>query len=86
MNTNYIIGDSITYGIGDFESSGWASMFKNYIVNKDDSKVCNNYVHVVGFPGATSSDILEKDDFIDGLHPNHKGHKKIFEYVIENIK
>ena len=209
MNTNYIIiGDSITYGIGDFESSGWASMFKSYIVNKDDSKVCNNYVHVVGFPGAKSSDILdkidsilqaflheeftntvilsigvndtqvfngkirntieqyktniqkiikyvigrgcnlvilgltrieshdkflwkpnkyydndiiseydrdlklilnydaelkelckknkvkyiqmqdilEKDDFIDGLHPNHKGHKKIFEYVIENIK
>lgn len=209
MNTNYIIiGDSITYGIGDFESGGWASMFKNYIVNKDDSKVCNNYVHIVGFPGATSSDILdkidsilqtfshneftdtiilsigvndtqvfngktkstieqyksniqkiikrityrgcnlvilgltriesddrflwkpnkyydnyiiseydrdlklildydaklkelcknskvkyipmqdilEKDDFIDGLHPNHNGHKKIFEYIIENIK
>ena len=62
MNTNYIIiRDSITYGIGDFESSGWASMFKNYIVNKDDSKVCNNYVHVVGFPRATSLDILDKD-------------------------
>ena len=65
MNTNYIIiGDSITYGIGDFESGGWASIFKNYIVNKDDSKVCNNYVHVVGFPGATSSDILNKIDSI----------------------
>ncbi len=60
MNTNYIIiGDSITYGIGDFESCGWATMFKNYIINKDDSKVCNNYVHIAGFPGATSSDILE---------------------------
>lgn len=206
MNTNYIIiGDSITYGIGDLESSGWASMFKNYIVSKDDSKECSNYVHIAGFPGATSSDILdkidsilqvflhneftntvilsigvndtqvfngktkstieqyksniqkiithvidkgcnlvtlgltrienddkllwkpnkyydngiiseydralklsldyevelcknnkikyipmqdilEKDDFIDGLHPNHKGHKKIFEYVVENSK
>lgn len=65
MNINYIIiGDSITYGIGDFESGGWASMFKNYIVNKDDSKVCNNYVHVAGFPGATSSDILDKIDSI----------------------
>lgn len=61
-------------------------MYKNYIVNKDDSKVCNNYVYIVGVPGATSLDILEKDDFIDGLHPNHKGHKKILEYVIENIK
>ncbi len=61
MNTNYIIiGDSITYGIGDFENGGWATMFKNYIVNKDDSKVCNNYVHIAGFPGATSSDILDK--------------------------
>ena len=65
MNTNYIIiGDSITYGIGDFESGGWATMLKNYIINKDDSKVCNNYVHIVGFPGATSSDILDKIDSI----------------------
>lgn len=61
MGTNYIIiGDSITYGIGDFENGGWATMFKNYIVNKDNSKVCNNYVHIAGFPGATSSDILNK--------------------------
>lgn len=65
MNTNYIIiGDSITYGIGDFEDGGWSTMFKKYIVNKDDSKVCNNYVHIAGFPGATSSDILEKSDNI----------------------
>lgn len=35
MNNNYIIiGDSITYGIGDLESGGWATMFKNYIVKK----------------------------------------------------
>lgn len=198
MKTNYIImGDSITYGIGDFESGGWTTLLKNYIVNKDDSKVCNNYVHIAAFPGATSLDILnktnsilqsfihkefkntvilsigvndtqifngeprnnieqyktniekiaklvtynncnliiigltriesdekflwkpnkyydnniiseydleleelcknnkikyipmqevlEKDDFIDGLHPNHSGHKKIFEYIIEKI-
>lgn len=65
MNTNYIIiGDSITYGIGDFENGGWDTMFKNYIVNKDDSKVCNNYVHIAGFPCATSADILDK---IDGI-------------------
>lgn len=61
MNTNYIIiGDSLTYGIGDFENCGWATMFKNYIINKDNSKVSNNYVHIVAFPGATSSDILDK--------------------------
>jgi len=65
MNKNYIIiGDSITYGIGDFESGGWATMFKNYIVNQDDSKVCNNYVHIAGFPGATSTDVLNKIDDI----------------------
>lgn len=33
-----------------------------------------------------NTNYIRKDDFIDGLHPNHKGHKKIFEYVIENIK
>lgn len=65
MKTNYIIiGDSITYGIGDFESGGWSTMFKNYIVNQDDSKVCNNYVSIAGFPGATSLDILNKIDII----------------------
>ena len=65
MQKNYIIiGDSITYGIGDFETNGWASMFKNYIVNKDDSKICNNYVHIAGFPGATSTDILNKIESI----------------------
>ena len=65
MNNNYIIiGDSITYGIGDLESGGWAAMFKNYIVKKDDTKECNNYVHVAGFPRATSTDILSKIDSI----------------------
>lgn len=65
MNNNYIIiGDSITYGIGDFESGGWAAMFKNYIVKKDNSKECSNYVYVAGFPGATSTDILTKIDSI----------------------
>ena len=24
---------------------------------------------------------IQKDDFIDGLHPNQKGHKKIFERI-----
>lgn len=65
MKNNYIVvGDSITYGIGDFESGGWATMFKSYIVKKDDSKECSNYVHVAGFPGATSTDILTKIDSI----------------------
>ncbi len=69
MGINYIIiGDSITYGIGDFENGGWATMFKNHIVNQDDSKVCNNYVHIAG------------------LHPNHKGHKKMVEYMIKVLK
>lgn len=83
MNTNYIIiGDSITYGIGDFESGGWATIFKNYIVNIDDSKVCkNNRIRYIPM-----QNVLEKTDYIDGLHPNHNGHKKIAEYIIESIK
>ena len=77
MSNNYIIiGDSITYGIGDFESGGWSAMFKNFIVNKDDSKVCNNYVHVAGFPGATSADILNKiEDIFNSF--KHKEFKNI---------
>ena len=73
MNNNYIIiGDSITYGIGDLESGGWAAMFKNYIVKKDDTKKCSNYVHVAGFPGATSTDILSKIDSILKLFKNEE--------------
>lgn len=65
MKNNYIvIGDSITYGIGDFENGGWSAMFKRFIVNKDDTRICNNFVHVAGFPGATSKDILNKLDTI----------------------
>lgn len=65
MKNNYIvIGDSITYGIGDYENGGWSAMFKRFIVNKDDSKICNNFVQVAGFPGATSKDILNKIDSI----------------------
>ncbi len=69
MKNNYIIiGDSITYGIGDFKSGGYSTMFKNFIVNKDDSKICNNLVHVVGFPGDTSNDILNKlDNILDSF-------------------
>ena len=27
-------------------------------------------------------DVLQKEDFVDGLHPNSKGHKKIFERIV----
>ena len=65
MNNNYIvIGDSITYGIGDFENGGWSERFKKYILSKDDSKVCNNYIHIAGFSGATSTDILNRLEYI----------------------
>lgn len=65
MNKNYIIiGDSLTYGIGDFDNTGWATLFKKYIISKDDSKVCSNYVHIAAFPGATSTTILDKIDSI----------------------
>ncbi len=65
MNNNYIVvGDSLTYGIGDYDTLGWATLFKKYIVSKDDSKVCSNYVHIAAFPGATSTVILSKIDSI----------------------
>lgn len=65
MNNNYIIiGDSIVYGIGDYEYGGWAEIFKRFIVGQDDSKICNNFVQIAGFPGATSNDIANKIDSI----------------------
>jgi lysophospholipase L1-like esterase len=30
-------------------------------------------------------DVLQKDDFIDGLHPNQKGHKKMFERIKKHL-
>lgn len=39
-------------------------MFKNYIVKKDNSKECSNYVQVAGFPRATSTDNLTKIESI----------------------
>ena len=30
-------------------------------------------------------DVLQKDDFIDGIHPNKNGHRKIFERIVDNI-
>ena len=31
-------------------------------------------------------DVLQKEDFIDGLHPNTAGHRKICDYIIKNIE
>ena len=45
-------------------------MFKKYIVSKDDTKVCNNFVHIVGFPGTTSNDILNKINYIFNAYKN----------------
>ena len=64
MNNYIIIGDSITYGSGDYISNGWASMFKSYIINKDDTCASSNMVHIAAFPGATSTDIINKFDSI----------------------
>jgi len=37
MNNYIIVGDSITYGIGDSTGNGWASLFKEEIKNIDDT-------------------------------------------------
>ena len=44
-------------------------------------KVCknNNIAYIPMF------DILENEDFIDGLHPNMNGHKKIYEEIVKNL-
>lgn len=65
MKNNYIvIGDSIVYGIGGYAQNGWVSMLKNNLLNQEETKNSTNYIHCVGFPGATSKDILNKIDSI----------------------
>lgn len=65
MKNNYIfIGDSIVYGIGDYESNGYTSMFKHMIMGLDQSTSCSNYVHIAAYPGSTSNDIASRIDAI----------------------
>ena len=65
MKNNYIIvGDSVVYGIGGYQTNGWVSMLKNELLNKEGTKNSTNYVHCVGFPGVTSKDIAEKIESI----------------------
>ena len=68
MKKNYIlIGDSIVYGIGDYDNCGWATEFKKYIMRKDNTKECNNLVNIAAFPGARSYNILDRiDNILDG--------------------
>ncbi|MCH5166387.1 MAG: SGNH/GDSL hydrolase family protein [Erysipelotrichales bacterium] len=61
MKNNYIIiGDSLVYGIGGYKQNGWVSMFKNKLLNDNQTKYLNDHVHCIGFPGATSKDIAQK--------------------------
>lgn len=71
MKNNFIvIGDSIVYGIGGYEQNGWVSMLKNKLLNQEGTKESTNYVHCVGFPGATSIDILGKIESIINTYYN----------------
>lgn len=51
-------------------------LFDNELEN-----ICNensvNYIRI--------RDLINKDDLFDGLHPNNNGHKKISEFIIQNI-
>lgn len=65
MKNNYIfVGDSIVYGIGDYENNGYTSMFKHMIIGMDKSISCSNYVHIAAYPGCTSNDIVSRIDAI----------------------
>ncbi|MCR5146111.1 MAG: hypothetical protein K6B70_02010 [Clostridia bacterium] len=70
MSNYIIVGDSITYGIGDSEGNGWASLFKEKIKSKDDTITCTNLVHIVGFPGGTSDTIVNKIEEIIKIYRN----------------
>lgn len=59
-------------------------VFDNDIIDLYDEILCdiclNNSVGYVRM-----RDLLEYDDYIDGLHPNHQGHLKIFKKIKKEI-
>jgi len=50
-------GDSITFGIGEFPTSGWVGRIRELVSKKDYQDVYN-----LGVPGHTSSDLLKRFD------------------------
>lgn len=69
MKTNYlIIGDSIAYGVGAADNGGFSNLLKSNFLKSESSKKTENYVHCIGFPGATSKDILDKTPTILNLY------------------
>ncbi len=69
MKTNYlIIGDSIAYGVGATDNGGFSNLLKSNFLKSESSKKTENYVHCIGFPGATSKDILDKMPTILNLY------------------
>ena len=66
IKENYIIiGDSLPYGVGDYENNGWVALFKNDLMAQDkNSKRVSNYEHSATYPGVTSRFIAGKIDSI----------------------
>lgn len=66
MKNNIIIcGDSIVYGVGDNpEKGGWANRLTSIFNKENVGKTNNHYVHSVGFPGAKTTDIVERFESI----------------------
>lgn len=69
MKMNYlIIGDSIAYGVGATDNGGFSNLLKSNFLKSESSKKTENYVYCIGFPGATSKDILDKMPTILNLY------------------
>lgn len=59
--------------------------YENNIINQFDD-VLKNICIQNNIDYIEMKNVLDKDDYDDGLHPNTKGHEKIFNVVLENLK
>ena len=49
---------------------------------REYNNVLKEFCSINNIPFLEVFDLLDKDDFVDGLHPNSQGHKKLFKKII----
>lgn len=89
----YLVTEKTICIFGDSISLGASSIWKMEVglLNYDvilKLTIMNIAVYNQGVSGDNADDLLELSDLDDGLHPNPKGHKKIFlkikEFLLTN--
>ncbi len=66
-----VFGDSISYGMWDFEKHGWVNRLRYYLENRMEKDEKRYIVHNFSIPGETTSDLLKRiSTEINGSDPD----------------